>query len=177
MKITGIGLFAPLAALMISSGALAADVPEMVNTAAFERATSVWDGIYAGIGGAYSTSTTITETIPAVQGTLGFNKTFGHFLLGAEAYVTDNWSSLGGPAYWAVGAEGRAGVLISDPVLLYGAVGYEYEEGSNTFATFGGGVEFAVHPKVSVDLEYKYYQGLDNSWRGNSFSLSGNWHF
>jgi opacity protein-like surface antigen len=175
MKFLGLGLVAALTIAAATSGAMAADL--VVDEPAIVAATSHWDGAYAGIGVAVISSTTIAETIGAVQGSVGGNVTFDKFLLGAEAYLSVSQSSLGGAPYYAIGAEGRGGVLATDAVLLYGALGAEYVQGGNTYATVGGGAEFSVAENVSLDLEYKYYIGLNNTWQGHSLSLSANWHF
>lgn len=176
MKNLGLGLAVSLAALVACSGAMAADLPVMVDEPAIAAATN-WDGVYVGVGVAFISSTTIVESIGAVQGTIGANATFDSFLLGAEAYLSGNLSSLGGAPYFALGGEVRGGVLASDTALLYGALGAEYDQGGNTYATVGGGVEFMAFSNVSLDAEYKYYIGLNNAWQGHSFSISANWHF
>jgi len=175
----GLGLVASLAVLASASAASAADPIMIVDEPAMAMAMgSSWDGPYVGVGGAFLSSTTIVETIGSVFGVIGANAVVGdNFLLGAEAYLSGNFSSLGGAAYYALGAAGRAGVIVSDPVLLYGALGAEYVDGGNTYATVGGGAEFSVTADLSLDVEYKYYIGLNNAWQGHSISASANWHF
>lgn len=173
-----IAALATTVALLGTGAAFGADAPELVvDEEAIAMATISWDGFYVGIGGAFLSSTTIVETIVAIQGTVGFNQTIDTFLLGVEAYAQADWSSLGTPVYFALGAEVRGGVLATDQVLLYAALGAEYVQGGNTYATLGGGLEFALTEDLSLDLEYKYYVGLNSAWQGHSVSASANWHF
>jgi opacity protein-like surface antigen len=158
----------------MGSVAIAADMmqpppPEAVMT-------SGWDGAYIGGGVIFESSTTIAETIVGGQGVLGFNHTMDSFLIGGEAYVMPYWSSLSGLGA-SIGAEGRAGFLATESVLLYGALGAEITNTANTYGTIGGGVEFKATDNLSLDLEYKYYVGLNNAWRGNHIGISANWHF
>ena len=164
------------ASLIVASGsAMAADLA--IDDQAMAMA-SQWDGAYAGLGGIVYSSTTIAETGAGIAGILGVNKTVNDkFLLGGEVYAGGTVSSLGGPAYYVLGAEGRGGYLVSDNTLLYGAAGVELEGGGNAFGTRGGGVEFAATEQLSIDIEYKYFIGLNNSWGGHQVGASLNWHF
>ncbi len=164
-----------LGAMAATSGAMAADLI-LIEEAAIESATSNWDGFYAGAGVTFQSSTTTTETIFSVQGLVGANATFDSFLLGAEGYLTYSWSSTGSD-FWAAGGTVRGGVLATDDLLIYAALGGEVTEGGSTFATVGGGAEFMVTEDLSLDLEYKYYIGLNNSWEGHHVGVSANWHF
>jgi opacity protein-like surface antigen len=164
-----------LGAMAATSGAMAADLI-LIEEAAIESATSNWDGLYAGAGVTFQSSTTSTETIFGVQGLVGANATFDSFLLGAEGYLTYMWSS-SGSSFWGVGGTVRGGVLATEDVLIYAALGGEVVEGGNTYATVGGGVEFMATENVSLDLEYKYYIGLNNGWEGHHVGISANWHF
>jgi outer membrane immunogenic protein len=165
-----------LGALAATSGAMAADLVVAVDETAIEQATSAWDGLYVGAGVTFQSSTTTTETIFSVQGLVGANATFDSFLLGAEGYLTYSWSD-SGSNFWAAGGTVRGGLLATDDLLIYAALGGEITEGGQTFATVGGGAEFMVTDDLSLDLEYKYYIGLNNGWEGHHVGLSANWHF
>lgn len=175
MKTLATGIAASLFALAVAMPAQAAD-PIMIDDVAIDMATSGWDGPYAGVGVIFESSTTIAETIAGLQGVVGINQTFDSFLLGGEVYVMPWWSSLTGFGA-SVGAEVRAGVLASDAVLLYAAGGLEVTNAGNTYGTLGGGIEFMATDSLSIDLEYKYYVGINNGWRGHHLGISGNWHF
>jgi opacity protein-like surface antigen len=170
------GIAASVVALVAATGVQAAD-PILIDDVAISMATSNWDGPYAGLGGVFETATSApAETLWGVQGVLGINQTFDGFLLGGEIYLMGTNSSLTG---WGVSAGGevRAGILATDAILIYGALGAEVESGGNTFATIGGGVEFWAMDDMSIDVEYKYYQGLNNGFTGHHVGLSANWHF
>lgn len=169
------------AAAMVATPVLAADAPMYVDDGAISMATntdSVFDGPYAGIGVSLLTSTTITENIWAIDGYLGANATFDSFLLGAEVFASFRYSDIfGGSWYGAAGVDGRAGYVIDDMAVIYGSMGLEMTSGGNAYATPGAGIEFAVSEDVSLDLQYKYYWGLNNGWRGHGVSASVLWHF
>jgi len=175
MKTLGFGVAVSLLALMAATGAQAAD-PIMPDNMAIDMATSSWDGAYAGIGVVAETSTTIAETLIGLQGSVGYNMTMDSLLVGGEIYVMGLNSSNTGLT-GSIGGEVRAGFLASDAILLYGAAGAEVTAAGNTYGTLGGGVEFAVADKTTLDLEYKYYMGLNNGWQGHHVGLSINWHF
>jgi opacity protein-like surface antigen len=175
MNKLAIGLAVSLAALSASAAVKAAD--PIVDTTAIAMATSGWDGPYAGIGVIFETAAAgPAETVLGLQGVLGANATMDSFLVGGEVYIMPFWSSINGLGA-SIGAEARAGFLASEAVLLYGALGGEIDNGGNTFGTVGGGVEFMVSDGMSLDLEYKYYIGLNNAGRYHHVGASANWHF
>ena len=169
------GAAVSLLALGAVSGAQAADAI-MIDDTAIQLATSNWDGPYIGAGIIFESSTTIAETIIGGQAVVGVNQTMDSFLIGGEAYVMGYNSSISGFGA-SVGAEVRAGFLPSEAVLLYGALGVELTNASTTYGTVGGGVEFWAADNLSIDVEYKYYIGLNNAWRGHHIGISANWHF
>ena len=173
------GLAVSFAVLAATSGAMAADLVVQVEETAIDYATpSNWDGLYVGAGIVFESSTTDDQQLFGIQGSVGVNATFDSFLLGAEAFATAYvWESDGDPLFFGFGGIVRGGVLASDDVLVYAALGGEIDDDGSTYATVGGGVEFMAMEDLSLDLEYKYFIGLNNDWQGHHVSLSANWHF
>jgi outer membrane immunogenic protein len=176
MKVLGLGIAAAL--LLATAPVMAADLIADIPADEVIAVATSWDGVYVGIGGTVFSSTTIAETGVGAEGVIGVNKTLGdNFLLGGEVYGALVRSSLGPPAYFVVGAEGRAGFLASEAVLLYGATGVELTAGGSIYATVGGGVEFAATENLSIDVEYKYFVPVNNAWQGHELGATLNWHF
>jgi opacity protein-like surface antigen len=172
------GLAVSLAALVGATGAQAADPIMMVDAPAIEMATSNWDGPYAGIGVIFETAApgTPAETVIGGQAVLGINMTADSFLFGGELYVAP-WNSSTGGFGASFGGEVRAGLIVSDPLVLYVAGGGEITDGGNTYGSVGGGAEFMVADDLSLDLEYKFLVGINNANRYHHVGLSANWHF
>ena len=138
-----------------------------------------WNGFYAGVYGvAQHGETSDTQYGLGIQA--GYNAQFDFYLLGAEVAVH------GLPGNDAVGETsygqllGRAGLVISDNVLVYGAGGYGIDLGApeEEDILLGGGVELAVTESISV--EARYLHGFPLGEGGNSkdqFTLGANWHF
>lgn len=134
----------------------AAIVPTASAQSGFDDPSFSWDGFYAGVGlsvGHFSTGETVY--MPEVVG--GFNVTIDQLLLGAEATVSQGLASTGWGAFQATG-KARAGLLVTDAVLIYtsGGIGY-YCIPNTVFGVGGGGVEIAITDTMSVDFEYEYW--------------------
>ena len=160
-----------------TAGALAADAPDLIiDEPAIEMATD-WTGAYVGVGVSGLLQSNGPQQIIGIDGYLGFNVQADMFLFGAEAYLSGRFSNIV-PQYFAIGAEGRVGVLATDAVLLYGALGLEHSFASgNQYLTAGGGVEFLLAESLSLDLEYKHYFPITGTWVGDGVFASLNWHF
>jgi opacity protein-like surface antigen len=167
---------AAVSVALLTTASYAADAPEVYVDPVVSMASD-WDGFYLGAGVIAETAAAPTpaENVVGLQGIAGFNATFDSFLIGGEAYVMPWWSNVAGGGI-SVGALARIGVLVTEDVLVYGAVGGEVTNGGGTFGTLGGGVEFMVTEDVSLDLEYKHYFG-SNGDRYHHVGVSANWHF
>ena len=162
-------------AALISTAAFAADPVAETTPGGFD-----WDGFYAGVGVSVDTASSgaATESYAYIDAIIGFNATNDDILFGVEAWVgayneispaTSN--GVGG------GAEARVGYLASPEALIYAGLGGYVYDGGGQYATLGLGTEFVVAENVTLDIEYKYWHGLNTTWTGHSIGASANWHF
>lgn len=118
---------------------------------------------------------------PTFGGFIGYDKTIGNFVLGAEAGInlgtsdTVSGGSLSGPVTidpkWSYDLTARAGYLVTPKTLVYARGGYANDRVRITddaltgpvIATenregwlIGGGVEREIIPQVSARVEYRY---------------------
>ncbi|WP_029040060.1 outer membrane protein [Cucumibacter marinus] len=136
-----------------------------------------WEGFYAGVGFG---STGLTSGGPAdqeyqFQGIAGFNFLASSVVLGAEVYaeyVTDFTDST-----TAVGAEARAGYLVTDDMLVYAALGLHRYQPGGVYATGSIGAEFVVGDSSTIDVKYSYLDHTNGPFWGHKLSASWNWHF
>ena len=157
-------------ALMMTSGAMAADLPVMVaapppvvTAPAFN-----WAGAYVGAFGGWS----IGIFDAGVQA--GYNMVSGGFVGGIEARVGAGFAG-GAFAFGTLSA--RAGFLAGPNVLLYGAAGIGIASiGAVTFYTVGGGVEFAVGSNMSLFVEGRALGLFGGGCCGASIQAGLNWH-
>lgn len=159
-----------------ATGAIAADAPSLPPV--YEDPigfASDWDGAYIGVGTMFETSTTVVENIYGGFVNVGANATFDSLLIGVEGYLAGWWSDATGPG-GGVGAEGRIG-FVADQALIYASGGLELTMGGNLYATPGAGVEFMIWDNTSLDLQYRYFWGINNAWNAHSVRASLNWHF
>ena len=160
------------ASTLLITGALAAD-PSVVVPATFDTATFDWDGFYMGVG---VTGLAVSTGATAGFGDLifGVNATSGNMLFGLEGWVGAYSSSIPSTG-WGVGAEARAGYLVSPEALLYLSGGGVALDTGGSAGTVGFGAEFAVTNDITFDLEYKYWMATFVT--GHSLGASMNWHF
>lgn len=178
-----------LAALLSTtafSGALAADAvttapPPIASIPVVDQGGFDWDGFYAGasVGGIYDISA--EETDWTLGGQVGVNTSFDFFLLGAEVAIDGVFDD---ETYAYGSALGRGGVVITDEMLAYAAVGYGSDFSANNgvgdHILAGGGLEFAVTDDVSLRGQYLY--GFDQAKDASSsdihkFTVGANFHF
>ncbi|WEK06161.1 MAG: outer membrane beta-barrel protein [Candidatus Devosia phytovorans] len=137
-----------------------------------------WNGFYAGVYGvAQNGETTDTQYGLGVQA--GYNAQFDFYLLGAEVAVhgvTDNDTATE-TSYGQL--LGRAGLVVSDNVLVYAAGGYGIDLGprDEEDALLGGGVELAVTDSISVEAQYLHGFSLTGDNDKDQFTLGANFHF
>lgn len=176
--------FAALATLPLSMGStLAADmitVPTStpIDMPLYEEPGFDWSGFYAGIyGSAQNGSTSGTQYGLGVQA--GVNAQFDFYLLGAEVAVQ---GLTGGTATETSYGQllGRAGLVVSENVLVYAAGGYGIDLGpaDEQDALIGGGVEFAVTDSISLGAQYLHGFPLEGGGIAkDQFTVGAKFHF
>jgi outer membrane immunogenic protein len=137
-----------------------------------------WNGFYSGIYGVYQHS-------PNGGGQYGLgidagvDATFNYFLAGGEVAVQGLGLGDGAAptSYGQVLA--RAGVLVTDNTLLYGAAGYGIDLGTpaETDALVGGGLEYAVTDNVLLRAQYLHGFPLTGNNPKDQVSLGAQFHF
>ena len=137
-----------------------------------------WSGFYAGVyGGAQNGTTSGTQYGLGIQA--GVNAQFDFYLLGAEVAVHGlTGGAVGETTYGQI--LGRAGLVVSDDVLVYAAGGYGIDLGppDEQDLLLGGGVELAVTDSISVEAQYLH--GFPLNGGGNAkdqFTVGANFHF
>jgi opacity protein-like surface antigen len=160
--------------------ALAADAPEIfIDDEAMAIATD-WDGIYIGVGGNFEIDHNNPDRYIGGVGIIGVNVTMDAFLFGGEVFAGGQ-TQLPLPhfnRFGLLGGEVRGGYLVTEQVLLYGALGAEVISTGERFVTAGGGVEFKLTGDLSLDLEYDFIHEVGGvGYQGSRFGASVNWHF
>ncbi len=136
-----------------------------------------WSGFYAGLYGSVQHGQ-VSGTQPGLGINAGVNAQFDFYLLGAEVAVTglaDNGA--GDTSYGQL--LGRAGLVVTDDVLLYTAGGYGMDLGPVTEedVLFGGGVELAVTDSISVRAQYLHSFPTAGGNTKDQFAIGANFHF
>ena len=140
---------------MIATSAMAADLPPPPVAAAPPPPMAApafdWGGLYVGVG----VGTFVPFPSPlggAIAGGVGYNFVAGQFVAGVQGYFivpVGDWAA----GSSAVGANGRAGVLIGDKLLAYGLIGINGHFDGYKEWYFGGGLELALGNSWSVFAE------------------------
>ncbi|NOZ31566.1 MAG: hypothetical protein GXP01_00515 [Alphaproteobacteria bacterium] len=137
-----------------------------------------WNGVYVGIGASVGSFVPGPVDAGFVDVIIGANVTNGDFLIGGEVWVGGVVPITGFfGATSQLGGEVRAGVLVSDGALIYAGLGGVIFDGGGQYATVGLGAEFVVSDNMTLDLEYKYWQGLNSAFTASSLGASLNWYF
>jgi outer membrane immunogenic protein len=135
-----------------------------------------WGGFYAGVYG--------VGQLSPVQGTqygagvnLGVNAQFDFFLVGAEVALHGLTGGTIDTTYGQV--LGRAGVLITEDVLLYAAAGYGIDLGwpAEDDVLAGGGLELALTDDITVRAQYLHGFSINGANPKDQFSIGANFHF
>lgn len=137
-----------------------------------------WSGFYAGVYGTAQNGA-VSDTQYGLGVHAGVNAQFDFYLLGAEVAVS------GLPANGTVGETtygqvlGRAGLVVSDNVLVYGAGGYGIDLGvpDEQDALLGGGVELAVTDAISVRAQYLHGFPVQGGNDKDQFTVGASYHF
>jgi opacity protein-like surface antigen len=151
---------------LLSGAAFAADltIPE---TPYLPETTGVsWDGLYAGVGvGGYFQSG--YDSVAHISGVFGVNAIVeSSFVIGAELEADYMFENDDFAAWVELWLKGRAGVLVSPDLLVYGVAGAgvwaDESDNSGTHFGLGLGIEAAVSDSISLRgevLAVKYSQG------------------
>ena len=177
-------VLAPLVTAIATGSTLAAD-PIAISTSSgpaempmYDDAGFDWSGFYAGVYGvAQAGAVSGTQLGPGIQA--GVNAQFDFYLLGAEVAVQ---GLAGGTATETSYGQilGRAGLVVSDDVVVYAAGGYGLDLGTpdEQELLLGGGVELSVTDSISIEAQYLH--GFPIGGDGNAkdqFTLGANFHF
>lgn len=182
MKKFGLIGLAIISAISVAPAALAADAyaPMPLSSGeslgVYDHADFDWTGFYGGIYGA-------AQTNPGGWGygaglALGVNKQTDYFVLGAEVALHGLTINTPNRAYGQILA--RGGLVVTDELLAYGAVGYGVDFGptDNQHVLVGGGLEYAVSENVTLRGQYLYgFAANATSTPINQVTLGANWHF
>lgn len=135
-----------------------------------------WNGFYAGVYG-------VTQTSP-VGGTqyglgldLGADARFEFVLVGAEVAYHGLTGSNNSTSY--LEATGKAGILATDNLALYGVggVGTDLGPADETDALLGGGVALAVSDNVTLDARYVHAIPITGANPKDQVRFGANFHF
>ena len=147
-----------------------ADIP------VYEDAGFDWNGFYGGLYGvAQNSEVAGTQYGLGVQA--GVNAQFDFYLLGAEVAVHGLTGDAGNTSYGQL--LGRAGLVVTDDVVVYAAGGYGIDLGvpEEDDALLGGGLEVALTDNVSIDAQYLRSFPLSGDNAKDQISVGANFHF
>lgn len=136
-----------------------------------------WSGFYAGVYGVAQRGS-VSDLQYGAGVNLGANAQIDFFLVGGEVALH---GLVGGPtidtAYGQV--LGRAGVVITDDVLLYAAAGYGVDLGlpAEDDLLLGGGVEVAVADDLSLRAQYLRSFPISGGNAKDQITFGANFHF
>lgn len=141
-----------------------------------------WTGFYAGASLGAQHETAPGETSWTLGAQAGVNSQFDFFLVGAEVAIEGVFDD---PDTYAYGsALARGGVLLTDELLAYGAIGYgsdfDAANGPGDHVLAGGGLEFAATENVSIRGQYLYgweQSGAVGASDVHKFQIGANYHF
>lgn len=171
-------------ALPASGGAMAADLITMpvssglgeVPVAAVDNSFD-WSGFYAGVYGVGQAGS-VSGLQYGLGVDVGANAQIDFFLIGGEVALH---GLIGGPAIDTAYGQilGRAGVVITDDVLLYAAAGYGVDLGlpAEDDLLLGGGIEVAVADDLSLRAQYLRSFPLSGGNVKDQVTFGANFHF
>ncbi|WP_417308488.1 outer membrane protein [Devosia sp.] len=135
-----------------------------------------WNGFYAGVFGSVQASPDY-DTQLGVGFDVGVNAQFDFFLVGGEVAIQGLTGDTFDTAYGQV--LGRAGLLLTDQVLVYAAAGFgaDLSGTGETDALLGGGVELAVTEDLTVGAQYLRGFDLEGGNPKDQVTLGAKFHF
>jgi outer membrane immunogenic protein len=165
---------------ILPAGAYAADAIELTISSGaavpvYDDGGFDWNGFYAGVYGIGQYSTLNGGQYGAGVN-LGVNAQFDFFLIGAEVALHGLTNGTVNTAYGEV--VGRAGLTITDDVLLYAAAGYGLDlSGGQSDALLGGGLEFAATDDITIRAQYLHGFPVTGGNPKDQFTVGANFHF
>ncbi|MEP7240723.1 MAG: outer membrane beta-barrel protein [Devosia sp.] len=139
--------------------------------------TSDWTGGYIGVAGSWSQVQPSGDQSVDLNVVVGANLQTGMFLVGLEGHAGVDYDYTIASTQGTAGIAARAGFVVGDAALLYGALGYDWYSGSgNTYYTASIGAEFMVSDSMSLDLRYTHGMGANNANTTDAVSAGLNWH-
>ena len=135
-----------------------------------------WDGFYAGVYGVARESE-LQGTQLGLGLTVGVNAQIDFVLLGAEVNLQGLSGDVTDTAYGSV--LGRAGLLLTDDVMLYAAAGAGWDVAGNEDVDLlaGIGAEVAVTEDLSLRAQYLHGFDLEGGNSKDQFTFGANIHF
>ena len=135
-----------------------------------------WNGFYAGVYGVGQISPAL-GTQYGLGLNVGVNAQLDFFLVGAEVAMHGLTDGAMATTYGQL--LGKAGVLITDDVMLYAAAGYGIDLGApvEDDVLVGAGVEMAVADNVSVRAQYLHGFPMTGGNDKDQVTIGANFHF
>lgn len=163
------------AAMLVTAGARAAELyPPMQAAPAYDPSAFSFDGMYLGALLGANFGATTDGTIAAVA---GVNYSGADPIIpGAE--VQAGLSDHSGKAAYDLLALGHLGVLMTDSILAYGALGAGLDTTGSTRAVWaaGGGVDFGIAQSLSARGEVLYTDGFSGGDASTRVTAGLMWH-
>lgn len=171
LSTAGFGLTAVHAADLITMPVSSSPVEIPVADTGYD-----WNGFYTGVYGVVQNSPNM-GTQYGLGINAGVNAQFDFFLVGAEVAL----HGLTGGAFDTTYGQvlGKAGVVITDAVMLYAAAGYGIDLGAPVEDDFlvGAGVEMALADNVSVRAQYLHGFPITGGNPKDQFTVGAHFKF
>jgi outer membrane immunogenic protein len=172
------------AAALLTAGAGAVQAADLITMPVSNSAVEIpvadpahdWSGFYAGVYGVVQNSAA-WGTQYGIGINAGVNAQFDFFLVGAEVALHGLTGGAIDTTYGQV--LGKAGVVITDSVMLYAAAGYGIDLGAPAEDDFllGGGVELAVTDDVNVRAQYLHAFPITGGNAKDQFTVGAHFEF
>jgi outer membrane immunogenic protein len=167
----GLGLTAVHAADLITMPVSSSAVEIPVSNPGYD-----WSGFYTGVYGVVQNSPNMGMQY-GLGINAGVNAQFDFFLVGAEVAI----HGLTGGAFDTTYGQviGKAGVVLSDAVMLYAAAGYGIDLGAPAEDDFllGGGVEVALADNISMRAQYLHGFPITGGNPKDQFTVGAHFKF